>query len=41
MTAVECLAQAKAAGESYQRFINQFVDDFRRASPAERVAQVA
>lgn len=32
MTASECLEQAQAAGASFQRVINQFVDDFRRAS---------
>lgn len=33
MTATECLERAKAAGDAYQRFINAFVDEFRRASP--------
>lgn len=36
MTAVECLAAARAAGSAYQRVINSFVDEFRRASPATR-----
>lgn len=41
MTATECLERAKAAGDAYQRFINAFVDEFRRASPAERAELVA
>ena len=41
MTACECLVLAKAAGESYQRSVNAFVDDFRRASPEERMQLVA
>jgi hypothetical protein len=36
MTASECLAAARAAGPAYQRVINAFVDDFRRASPDAR-----
>lgn len=36
MTAVECLAAARGAGTSYQRVINGFVDEFRRASVDEQ-----
>ncbi len=36
MTAVECLAAAHGAGTTYQRVINGFVDEFRRASVEER-----
>jgi ABC-type amino acid transport substrate-binding protein len=32
MTAAECLALALREGDAWQRAINQFVDDFRRAS---------
>lgn len=41
MTAAECLTQAKAAGAEYQRVINAFVDDFRRAAPVGRQVLVA
>lgn len=41
MTATECLQHAHAAGEAYQRSVNAFVDDFRRASPEERARLVA
>jgi hypothetical protein len=41
MTARECLTQARAAGADYQRHVNAFVDDFRRATPAVRGAVVA
>ena len=41
MTAVECLGQARRAGDAYQRTINAFVDEFRRASGAERARLVA
>jgi hypothetical protein len=41
VTAIECLRDARAAGVSYQRVINQFVDDFRHASSVERAALVA
>ena len=34
MTAIEALRSARAAGENYQRAINAFVDDFRRAKSA-------
>jgi hypothetical protein len=36
MTASECLNGARAAGTAYQRVINTFVDDFRRATPDGR-----
>ena len=41
MTAVDCLEAAKAAGPDFQRHINSFVDDFRRASNEERIAMIA
>jgi hypothetical protein len=41
MTARECLAQARAAGPHYQRFVNAFVDEFRRATPAGRTSMIA
>lgn len=41
MTAAECLAAAHAAGETRQRVINQFIDDFRRATPGDRAELVA
>lgn len=40
MTALECLRRAHAAGPTYQRVINAFVDDFRRAAAVERPALV-
>src|SRR5687767_8820363 len=40
MTAVECLVEARGAGTAYQRIINAFIDDFRRASSTERRAMV-
>jgi len=41
MTAIEALCAARAAGASYQRTVNAFVDDFRRAtSDRERLALV-
>ena len=40
MTARECLMQARAAGADYQRQVNAFIDDFRRATPAGRAAMV-
>jgi hypothetical protein len=40
MTARECLAQARAAGPEYQRHVNAFLDDFRRAAPAAQAAMV-
>jgi hypothetical protein len=42
MTAVEALRAAHAAGETYQRAINAFVDDFRRAKgPEDKLALVS
>jgi hypothetical protein len=41
MTARECLMHARAAGAEYQRQVNAFVDEFRRATPAVRAAMVA
>jgi hypothetical protein len=40
MTAVDCLASATAAGDGFQRPINAFIDDFRRASRSERESMV-
>lgn len=40
MTAVECLEQARALGAAYQRAMNLFVDEFRRAGAEERRALV-
>ena len=36
MTATECLDRARRAGGAYQRVVNAFVDEFRRASAGER-----
>jgi hypothetical protein len=41
VTAVECLLAAKAAGGVYQRFVNAFVDDYRRATIEARQRMVA
>jgi hypothetical protein len=40
MTAVECLAGACGAGAAYQRVVNGFIDEFRRAPLEERRAMV-
>jgi hypothetical protein len=40
MTARECLEAARAAGAAYQRPVNAFVDEFRRATPDQRAAMV-
>ena len=36
MTAAECLNEARASGGAFQRVINEFVDEFRRATPRQR-----
>lgn len=41
MTAVECLALAKAAGPHFQRPINGFIDAFRRADAKRRMEMIA
>jgi hypothetical protein len=41
MTARECLVLARAAGGSYQRHVNAFIDEYRQATPADRTAMVA
>ena len=41
MTARECCEQAKAAGSMYQRVVNAFIDEFRRATPGERAHAAA
>jgi hypothetical protein len=41
MTASECLRAAREAGDHFQQAINVFVDEFRRAGPAEREELVA
>jgi hypothetical protein len=40
MTARDCCTQATAAGARYQRIVNVFVDEFRRAGPDERARLV-
>jgi hypothetical protein len=40
MTARECVAAAGQAGAAFQRIVNVFVDDFRRADAGEREALV-
>lgn len=40
MTAVECLQAAARSGRRYQRAINAFTDEFRRASPDARRAMI-
>jgi hypothetical protein len=40
MTARECVAAAHQAGDAFQRPINAFVDQFRRADPVGREAIV-
>jgi len=40
MTARECVKLSRNAGREFQRVINQFVDDFRRATAPERAAMV-
>lgn len=41
MTARECLRLAAASGSAYQRVVNAFVDEFRRASADERALAIA
>ncbi len=41
MDVLECLSQARAAGEDFQGAVNAFVDDFRRATPGGRSAAIA
>lgn len=40
MTAVECLANAQRAGDAYQRVVNAFIDEFRLATPEDRVRMI-
>jgi hypothetical protein len=40
MRAIDCVLEARRAGSGYQRAVNQFVDDFRRASGEERRSMV-
>ncbi len=40
MTARECREQANAAGSSYQRVVNGFIDEFRQATPGQRARAV-
>lgn len=40
MTAVECLDAAARAEDRFQRVINAFVDEFRRAIPAGRARMI-
>ena len=36
MTARECLIEAQAAGDNFQRVVNAFIDAFRRANITEK-----
>ncbi|MDQ3035648.1 MAG: hypothetical protein M3Y87_24795 [Myxococcota bacterium] len=38
MTALECLETARASGTAWQRVVNSFVDDFRRADVDQKRA---
>lgn len=40
MTARECVAAARQAGDGFQRVINAFLDDFRRADARQREALI-
>ncbi len=41
MTARELARRCREAGDRYQAEVNEFLDDFRRASPAERAQMIA
>jgi len=40
MKAIESLAEASALGSEFQQAVNEFIDAFRRAPPAERSEMV-
>jgi hypothetical protein len=40
VTARECVTLSRTAGQQFQRVINQFIDDFRRATTVEQRAMV-
>src|SRR5258707_1343021 len=41
MTALEFLEIATGDAERYQLYVNEFIDEFRHATPQERLAMVA
>ena len=41
MTALECLAAARDAGSHFQRAVNVFIDEFRRADAGEKAELVS